>query len=147
MQLRHKRRSINNIQLWTFYSVNTVWYLLNLTVLTRAEPYLLSKMFITVYYIVKRYLSVTCVPIYGIMFRLLSIFIRFTLARLEFIVIRLFEVALFWRAFHYYWKSGREGFHGTRIYLKRSFSVNMVWQFLVAWLSSANGRWRKTQTI
>ena len=50
----------HNIQLWTFYSVNMVWYLLNLTVLTEAEPrsilsnsvnirpYLLSKMSITV---------------------------------------------------------------------------------------------------
>ena len=51
---------INNIQLWTFYSVYMVWYLLNLTVLTSApprsilsnsvniRPYLLSKMSITV---------------------------------------------------------------------------------------------------
>ena len=50
----------DNIQLWTFHSVNMVWYLLNLTVLTEAEPrsilsnsvniipYLLSKMSITV---------------------------------------------------------------------------------------------------
>ena len=48
------------IQLWTFYSVNMVWYLMNLTVLTEAEPrsilsnlvnirpYLLSKKSITV---------------------------------------------------------------------------------------------------
>ena len=48
------------IQLWTFYSVNMVWYLLNLTVMNEAErrsilsnsvnirPYLLSKMSITV---------------------------------------------------------------------------------------------------
>ena len=51
---------MGNIQLWTFYSVNMVWYLLNFTVLTEAEPrsilsnsvnirpYLLSKMSITV---------------------------------------------------------------------------------------------------
>ena len=50
----------NTIQLWTFYSVNMVWYLLNLKVLTEAEPrsilsnsvnirpYLLSNMSITV---------------------------------------------------------------------------------------------------
>ena len=50
----------NIIQLWIFYSVNMVWYLLNLTVLTEAEPrsilsnsvniipYLLSKMSILV---------------------------------------------------------------------------------------------------
>ena len=48
------------VQLWTFYSVTMVWYLLNLTVLTKAEPgsilsnsvnirpYLLSKMSIIV---------------------------------------------------------------------------------------------------
>ena len=61
MAVWEKHRLYNNIQLWTFYSVNMVWYLLNLTVLTEASPprsmlsnsvnirsYLLSKMSITV---------------------------------------------------------------------------------------------------
>ena len=42
-----------------------------------------------------------------------------------FIAILLFEVALFWRAFHIYWKSGHEGFCCTHIYWKRSFPVSI----------------------
>ena len=43
-----------------------------------------------------------------------------------FIAIRSSDVALFWRAFHILWKSGCQGFRGTRIYWKSSFPVNMV---------------------
>ena len=59
-------------------------------------------------------MSVTCVPIYGLMFRIL-IFIHFTLARRVFVAILLFDVALIWRAFHIDQKSGSEGFRGNRI--------------------------------
>ena len=46
------------------------------------------------------------------------VFVRFNLARRVFIAVRLFDVALFWRAFHINWKSGREGFRGTRIFFQ-----------------------------
>ena len=38
------------------------------------------------------------------------------LAHRVFIAFLLFDVALFWRSFHIYWKSGHEWFRGTRIY-------------------------------
>ena len=64
-------------------------------------------------------MSVTCVPIYGLMFKILTRFhTLLTLARRVFIAILLFDVALFWRAFHINLKSGREGFRGTPINLK-----------------------------
>ena len=76
------------IQLWTFYSVNMVWYLLNLTVLTEAEPrsilsnsvnirpYLLSKMSITVFlYSLTIYERYVCSNLkYGLMFRIITRF-------------------------------------------------------------------------
>ena len=57
-----------------------VWYLLNLTDqyflnLVNIRPYLLSKMSITMLlYIVTRFMSVPCVPIYGLIFRILTRF-------------------------------------------------------------------------
>ena len=51
-------------------------------------------------------MGVTCVQIYGLMFRILTRFIRFTLARRVFIAILLFDIGLFWHAFHIDRKSG-----------------------------------------
>ena len=60
-------------------------------------------------------MSFKCVPIYGLMFRILTRFHALTLARRVFIAILLFDVALIWRAFNIDLKSEREGFCGTRI--------------------------------
>ena len=98
------------------------------------RPYLLSKMSITVLLysktIYERYL---CVQSMVSCLEYQRVFMRFTLARRVFIASLLFDVALFWRAFRIYWKGGREGFRGTRICWKRSFPVNIVWQFMDTW--------------
>ena len=50
---------------------------------------------------------------YAILWR---VYVYIVYAIRVFIAILLFDVVLFLHAFHIYWKSGREGFRGTRIY-------------------------------
>ena len=78
-------------------------------------------------------MNVTCVPIYGLIFRILTRFhtLYFGASCIHRNSDLLFDVALFRRAFHIDRKSGREGFRGTRIYWKRLFPVHMIRQFLV----------------
>ena len=58
-------------------------------------------------------MSVTCVPIYGLMFRILTRFhtLYFGASCIHRnSIVSVFDVALFWRAFHIDVKSGCEGF-------------------------------------
>ena len=67
--------------------------------------------------------------------------VSFTLVRIVLIVIRLFDIALFWHASLNYWKRGGVGFRGTRISSVKVLTISSHVIVLRLWLPE------KVQTI